>query len=132
MWNQLLKFNFKLLTLDFHSAVRIPNSAMERVYDGMIDLPNGKFDYKNFISLNFMEERKNSVYRKEDIKQLESDFSFATPKRSRSVGDITHPLDQVDTPSLCRLFESDTHACSRRKGDKHFETKSFPFTSDQV
>jgi len=79
-----------------------------------------------------MEERKNSAYRKEDIKQLESDFYFAMLKRSRSVRDITHPLDQVDTSPLCRLFESDTHAGSRRKGDKHFETKSFPFTSDQV
>ena len=66
------------------------------------------------------------------MKQLENDFLFAPPKRSRSVGDITHPLDQVDTPSLCRLFESDTHAGSRRKGDKHFEAKSFPFASDQV
>ena len=33
---------------------------------------------------------------------------------------------------LCRLFESDMHAGSRRKGDKHFEAKSFPFASDQV
>jgi hypothetical protein len=36
------------------------------------------------------------------------------------------------TPPLCRLFESDMHAGSRRKGDKHFEAKSFPFASDQV
>jgi hypothetical protein len=36
------------------------------------------------------------------------------------------------SPPLCRLFESDMHAGSRRKGDKHFEAKSFPFASDQV
>ena len=53
-------------------------------------------------------------------------------QRSRSAGRVTHPLDRVVTPSLCRLLESDMHAGSRRKGDKHFEAKSLPFASDQV
>ena len=57
---------------------------------------------------------------------------FLQAQRSRSAGRVTHPLDRVVTPSLCRLFESDMHTGSRRKGDKHFEAKSFPFASDQV
>jgi hypothetical protein len=45
---------------------------------------------------------------------------------------IQNLLDRVVTPSLRGLFESDTHAGSRRKGDKHFEAKSLPFASGQV
>ncbi len=86
------------------------------------------------ISLFFLkiDPLNQSVAFVRPVKRTAEKSFFLQAQRLQSAGYVTHPLDRVATPFLCRLLESDMHAGSRRKGNKHFEAKPFPFASDQV